>query len=79
MDLELKVSTTFCLYKVSYSWYSSYWADASSSSIVTCLVVNFNINAIDPSTGTQFILEHKQDIEGVIQNAYNRRGKAGIY
>ena len=43
------------------------------------LVVNFNINVIDPSTGTQFILEHKHDIEGVIQNAYNRRGKAGIY
>jgi len=41
--------------------------------------VNFNINAIDTSTGTQFILEKKQEITNIIQQAYNRQGKQGIY
>ena len=43
------------------------------------LTVNFNIQAIDSQSGTEFILQHKREIEGVIQNAYNRRGKEGIY
>lgn len=43
------------------------------------LTVNFNINSIDTQSGTEFILQHKREIEGVIQNAYNRRGKEGIY
>tara|TARA_R110001606_G_scaffold107173_4_gene231791 strand:- start:1592 stop:4651 length:3060 start_codon:yes stop_codon:yes gene_type:complete len=43
------------------------------------LTVNFNINAISTSDGTSFILEHKKEITGVIQNAYNKRGKVGIY
>lgn len=40
--------------------------------------VNFNINAIDTQTGTEFILKNKKQIEGVIQNAYERRGRRGI-
>ena len=43
------------------------------------LVVNFNINAIDSRSGTEFILENKKQITSVIQEAYNRRGKQGIY
>ena len=42
------------------------------------LTVNFNINAIDPSTGTDFILEQKQQIIGMINQAYRKRGRAGI-
>jgi len=41
--------------------------------------INFTINAIDSRSGTEFILEKKKDIEGIIQNAYTRRGKQGIY
>ena len=41
-------------------------------------IVNFNINAIDTQTGTEFILKNKKQIEGVIQNAYDRRGRRGI-
>ena len=41
--------------------------------------VNININAIDTQTGTEFLLNNKKQIEGIIQNAYNRRGKQGIY
>ena len=41
--------------------------------------VTFQINAIDPSTGTQFILDHKDEITGIIQKAYNKRGRTGIY
>ncbi len=41
-------------------------------------VINFNINAIDSRSGTEFILENRRQIEGVIQNAYNRRGRNGI-
>ena len=43
------------------------------------VVVNFNINAIDTQTGTEFILRNKKQITGVIQDAYNRRGKQGVY
>jgi hypothetical protein len=41
-------------------------------------VVNFNINAIDTQTGTEFILKNKKQIEGVVNEAYHRRGKVGI-
>ena len=41
--------------------------------------VVFNINAIDTQTGTQFLLDNKKQIEGIIQNAYTRRGRQGIY
>ena len=43
------------------------------------LNVNFTIQAIDSKSGTEFILNNKQQIVGVIQDAYNRRGKQGIY
>ena len=41
--------------------------------------VTININAIDTQTGTQFLLDHKREVEGIIHNAYNKRGKQGIY
>jgi len=41
--------------------------------------VNITIQAIDTQTGTEFLLNNKKQIEGIIQNAYNRRGKQGIY
>ena len=37
--------------------------------------VVFNINAIDTQTGTQFLLDNKQQIVGMIQQAGHRRGK----
>ena len=41
--------------------------------------VNITIQAIDTQTGTEFLLNNKKQIEGIIQNAFNRRGKQGIY
>jgi len=41
--------------------------------------VVININAIDTQSGTQFLLDNKREIEGIIHNAYNKRGKQGIY
>ena len=41
------------------------------------ITVNFNINAIDTRSGTQFILENKAQITSVIQQAYNQRGRGG--
>ncbi len=41
--------------------------------------VNITIQAIDTQTGTEFLLKNKRQIEGIIQHAYNRRGKQGIY
>lgn len=41
-------------------------------------VVNFNINAIDTQTGTQFLMANKGSIIGMIDQAYNRRGRRGI-
>jgi hypothetical protein len=41
--------------------------------------VNITIQAIDTQTGTEFLLNNRKQIEGIIQNAYNRRGKQGIY
>lgn len=41
--------------------------------------VNITIQAIDTQTGTEFLLKNKKQIEGIIQNAYNRRGRQGIY
>lgn len=40
--------------------------------------INFNISAIDSRSGTEFILENKQQIVGVINQAYNKRGRRGI-
>jgi len=41
-------------------------------------VVNFNINAIDTQTGTQFLIENKNKIIGMITQAQNQRGRQGI-
>ena len=41
--------------------------------------VNITIQAIDTQTGTQFLLDNKRQIEGIIQSAFNKRGKVGIY
>lgn len=41
--------------------------------------VNITIQAIDTQTGTEFLLKNKKQITGIIQGAYNRRGKQGIY
>jgi hypothetical protein len=41
--------------------------------------VNITIQAIDTQTGTEFLLKNKKQVEGIIQNAFNRRGKQGIY
>ena len=41
------------------------------------LTVQFNINAIDTKTGTEFLLENKRVITGVVQDAFRRRAQAG--
>ena len=41
--------------------------------------VNITIQAIDTQSGTEFLIKNKKQIEGIIQHAYNRRGKQGIY
>ena len=40
--------------------------------------VNITIQSIDTQTGTEFLLKNKKQIEGIIQNAYNKRGRQGI-
>ena len=42
------------------------------------LTVNFNINAVDRRSGTQFIDENKETIVAMINLARNQRGQAGI-
>ena len=39
--------------------------------------VNFTINAIDTQTGTEFLIQNKRVITGVVQEAFNRRASAG--
>tara|TARA_B100001057_G_scaffold344146_1_gene345129 strand:- start:129 stop:2999 length:2871 start_codon:yes stop_codon:yes gene_type:complete len=41
------------------------------------LTVNFNLQAIDTQTGTEFLLENKRVITGVVQDAFRRRAQAG--
>ncbi len=41
-------------------------------------VVQFNINAVDSRSGTQFILEQKKQIINMINSAQRQRGKMGI-
>lgn len=41
-------------------------------------VVNFNINAIDTQTGMEFLLKNKPQIIGMVSQAHNQRGRAGI-
>ena len=40
--------------------------------------LTININAIDTQSGAEFIVKNKRQIESVVQNAYNKRGKRGI-
>ena len=47
------------------------------SQIVEPLTVNFNLNAVDTQSGTQFLVANKGAIVGMIQQAYNRRGMRG--
>ncbi len=41
------------------------------------LTVNFNLQAIDTQTGTEFLLENKRVITSVVQDAFRRRASAG--
>ncbi len=41
--------------------------------------VTINLSAIDSQSGTQFLISKKQEIAGIIQQAYNQQGKNGIY
>ena len=41
------------------------------------LTVNFNLNAIDTQSGTEFLVQNKRVITGVIQDAYRRRAQTG--
>ena len=41
------------------------------------LTVNFNLNAVDTQTGIEFLIDNKNIITGVIQEAYQTRGRAG--
>jgi hypothetical protein len=43
------------------------------------LTVNFNLSSIDSRSGTEFILEQKNQIVGMINQAYTKRGRQGIY
>ena len=40
--------------------------------------VQFNINAVDSRSGTEFILEQKKQIINMINSAQRQRGKMGI-
>lgn len=42
------------------------------------VVVNFNINAVDTQTGTEFILKNKNAVVGIINQAFNQQGKRGL-
>jgi len=52
-------------------------ADFASMGNSEPITVNFNINAIDTRSGTEFILQNKKQITSVIQQAYNTRGQQG--
>ena len=43
------------------------------------VIVNFNINAIDTSNAAEFIVGQKPQIVGMINDAFTKRGKQGIY
>jgi phage-related minor tail protein len=42
------------------------------------LTVNFNINAIDTQTGVGFLVNNKQSIIGMIDQAYRKQGRQGV-
>lgn len=41
------------------------------------VTVNFQINAIDTQSGTEFLLNKREEITALIQQAYRQRGKSG--
>jgi len=41
------------------------------------VTVNFNINAVSTKDGVEFLIENKNIITSVIQDAYQTRGRAG--
>ena len=41
------------------------------------LTVNFNISAIDTQSGTEFLVQNKRVITGVVQDAFRRRAQSG--
>ncbi len=41
------------------------------------LTVNFNLNAVDTQSGVEFLIENKNTITNVIQEAYHTRGRTG--
>ena len=43
------------------------------------VTVNFNINAIDSQSGVEFLMEQEGAITGIVQDAFNRRGRSGPY
>jgi phage-related protein len=40
--------------------------------------INFTVNSLDPQTAASVIVQNKKVITGIIQDAYNRRGRVGI-
>ena len=43
------------------------------------ITVNFNINAIDSQSGTEFIMDQETMITGMVQDAFSKRGRSGPY
>jgi hypothetical protein len=43
------------------------------------IIINFNVSAIDSRSGTQFIMKNQDAINGMVQEAFNRRGRAGPF
>ena len=43
------------------------------------VVINFNVSAIDTQSGGEFIMTQENAITGLIQEAFNRRGRQGPY
>ena len=43
------------------------------------VAVNFYLNSIDTQTGTQFLLDNRTKIIGMVNEAYRRQGKEGVY
>ena len=41
------------------------------------LTVNFNLNAVDTQSGVEFLIDNKNTITNVIQEAYHNRGRTG--
>jgi hypothetical protein len=51
----------------------------NSSSDTGSVTVNFNINAIDSQSGTEFLMDQETMITGMVQDAFSKRGRSGPY